>query len=1367
MRAPSLRSSVVRPGVILLVVITLLTLFAVVGVTFVLFAQAEASSARVYREGEALVRPDMDPEMLLAYFLNQLVYDVPDDAGGAFSALRGHSLARSMYGYNSDVGASNNVPFNGAGRLRYQQAFGGIGNQENFNLVNFQYFGGDSFLRDPERFGSRANLAAPSGPWAGGYNVPYTYPDLNNVYLAAMQADGKVLTQSYHRRWVFNPNHALNDPTNPNWTNAAGKYLILRPRPSDHTPQFPYPEDGGGDVKNRGDAPGYFDPVTQQWCNNDSIWIDLNFPVMKLPDGRRFKALFAPFIEDLDNRININVHGNVYGLAPGQCGLSPDQSHHISNQGWGPWEVNYEKVVSAMEGALPEGRHLFVGNGPTKGRYDFPNFWGQWTFAVPEDPYVPKGPFYSRTDFDMDWPYGITFRAPGGTTSCFPDLQYWNPYSNGNFYETQSHPLMYNFFDPPNNYMYGATMQDRRFGPSHLEALLRYGDKGSPALTSDLFKLCPQSFGNPRTRRMVTTHAFDIDRPGVTPWVWDPSAAAYQIAGASLYPTGNAIGFPALNAPLPNLPSNSEFAADWRAASAALGRIDLNRILAKYPAVDPNTNQITDMAAFDKAQQARQQLAKDIFECFRKVTGAADPATADPTTAEYKGLRWLAQLAVNIVDFCDTDDYATPFNWNPRFSTDVNNGWVFGTEQPRLVLNEVYCEIANDTADLNANLAQKPYQVRFWVELHNPFMITPAGYDNFPVSENSAARLKTTPAGTPIYKVTIADTIGTLRNADNVRGLLDDNVIKAEVADFTPEDANGVPQPTIANTEYILVRPANGSTTGGNGNNQGFYVLGPREDFPGSDPNRPTATLRVKDQPINNKPSRMYYTLPNTTDLTQPLPKHTLLLRRLACPTLPPQDDVNQPRYNPYITVDYVTDVPTSDGVTVTNTAVRNPGPPAVDMRTSYGRKHPYAANPHTSLQLAQAPAQPLTNQPQHTFFSINNPVTSPFDWLTFIDRTLISPIEILQVSAFKPHELTQQFVTMDSNNPPNVQRFTHRAPWFDQNARIYRAFEFFETGPRMQGTSVGGRSTGKINLNTVWDEEVLQALGDPQITNYFTAADITTVYQRLKAQRSPQGYPTANDRPLRGFATPNTAAADPQYPAGIGIDDTFFQADATDANPDPAQKRRLFDFNLPAQGNGHPYFKYELMNKIFGHVTTRSNVFAVWVTVGFFEVTDDSDPNRPPKLGAEIGRAENRHVRHRMFAVVDRTNLTVNPAQARSPGQRPFYTNTTAAADSGTTTVTVPGISGMYEDLFFSIGTGTQLVIDAGSNQELVTVANADFATKTITVNAPFAKRHERGVPITNVGAATWLGNPGPQTQFDPRNPLHVGVVRYFSIIE
>src|SRR5262249_18721472 len=72
--------------------------------------------------------------------------------------------------------------------------------------------------------------------------------------------------------------------------------------------------------------------------------------------------------------------------------------------------------------------------------------------------------------------------------------------------------------------------------------------------------------------------------------------------------------------------------------------------------------------------------------------------------------------------------------------------------------------------------------------------------------------------------------------------------------------------------------------------------------------------------------------------------------------------------------------------------------------------------------------------------------------------------------------------------------------------------------------------------------------------------------------------------------------------------------------------------FEVPNQQ--HPYRKYEILTKIAQNVTVRSNVFAVWCTVGFFEVDGDG------RLGREIGREVGRHKRHRFFAIIDRSTL-------------------------------------------------------------------------------------------------------------------------------
>jgi hypothetical protein len=414
-----------RHGVILLVVITLLTLFAVVGLAFVLYAQSEAQAARLAREAETLTRPDTDPELLLNYFLGQLLYDVKDDESGVYSAMRGHSLARLMYGYDPDT--PNDRPFNGVGRLHtygagveyggnnpsppmymnpfylapFQDAQGKPGNPiDDFDLVNYTFFRddpqvgavfGSPFLRDPERINPlpnsgpprnwwptaarpapwRTDPSQPLGPYTGGVNAPYTYPDANNLFLAAVRADGTVLLPSFHRPWL---GMDTMDPANPafwkwksNTDQSSGsgqgrpmpwlKYQTLRPRPADH-PDFPLPEDGGGDVKNLAGSPGTLLPGTSppQYWANDSIWIDLGFPVLTDPQGLRYKPLFAPLIVDLDNRVNLNVAGNVRGAG----------GSHASHQGWGPWEMNPGHV---LDHPANESANLLLGTAGQAGRY--------------------------------------------------------------------------------------------------------------------------------------------------------------------------------------------------------------------------------------------------------------------------------------------------------------------------------------------------------------------------------------------------------------------------------------------------------------------------------------------------------------------------------------------------------------------------------------------------------------------------------------------------------------------------------------------------------------------------------------------------------------------------------------------------------------------------------------------------------------------------------------------------------------------------------------------------------------------------------------------------------------------------------------
>src|SRR5260370_24994560 len=91
---------------------------------------------------------------------------------------------------------------------------------------------------------------ASGGVYTGGFNAPYTYPDLNSTFLAAVRADGTVLLPSFYRPWAsatqdgqfYNPDTGH---LNPRWSPTPPvdlppwfKYTALRPLPA-LTPCFP------------------------------------------------------------------------------------------------------------------------------------------------------------------------------------------------------------------------------------------------------------------------------------------------------------------------------------------------------------------------------------------------------------------------------------------------------------------------------------------------------------------------------------------------------------------------------------------------------------------------------------------------------------------------------------------------------------------------------------------------------------------------------------------------------------------------------------------------------------------------------------------------------------------------------------------------------------------------------------------------------------------------------------------------------------------------------------------------------------------------------------------------------------------------
>ncbi len=1022
-----------------------------------------------------------------------------------------------------------------------------------------------------------------------------------------------------------------------------------------------------------------------------------------------------------------------------------------------------------------------------------------------------------------------------------------------------SHPLLYKYFGP--------APHDRRIRTSAVDGLLRMNDTNADANSSEILRLLPNTFGslqsggpNNRLRWMLTTDSVDRGSAGHRPisatlpnlpspdfdLLYPRHSLLLRAIGKDPYfgpplaPTGTFNRYfdfslgdfyppdadppaptPDMPTPLAGTPIHPPFVPRFPGQRFDLLNLSGPGMMFQYPLPTLGTAEeiniglgTADRARFVRAQIDRQRLAKQIYALLVESTGtfdllarnAAPPPVAVPPPVQ-DTLRRLAQLAVNIVDYIDEDHYSTPFNWGAVGSDQVRaslgNQFVFGTELPRLLLNEAYVEgTANDPNN------PQNHQVRVWLELHNPLFTDPR------LRESGATRIRPTNGPNLIhpYQIEIGDYIDPAQtNTTGNVAMVTAGQPYAIVNDFAP-DQNIV----TAGGQTDVVGPSDGNFDGGirqqdpndadyefypQALNRGWCLIGPRaagaavpptgQDLPkgmAPNPKLPKNTHFPAD-PGMGTPPNLAFTV-NRASIGQ----LAIALRRLACPHIPHNPLPGQAGHdptrpiNPYVTVDSMTIVNDPD-FDPANPMQVDPDPNnnfdeindtngrmQPQQRWSVGREQPYAG--HHSRMRRQLPdtlatdpmVNPLPEQPQHTFLrhnyeywaetmtagvnlpsgppNLTNPpgypmpppagqapppapisgtptLKMPFDWLVHLDRPLVSSMELLHVSAYGPHELTQRFMffhDQDSDgrwDVPGENQYTafqHLVPWFWDDATanppppplgyasiqrpLFTFLEFVETRPLSQWGQPLSRRSGKINLNTIWDQAVLEALIDmpylpPQLDDpTLPPAQRQLLQQRwelarqnlwdtIRASRDGQFGPV---RPILG--NPVQALPSPPFPPGTLAKGPFWSLTGMDpqspyqqAQPQPQPIHdgylrpnllappsvpnsplglwgttvpRLLELMNPLQPNQalftHPFERAQLMAKINNNLTTRSNVFAVWVTVGYFEVhTQTLDPNPAvpfnpitnpyvDKLGAEIGRADGQQKRHRFFAVVDRS---------------------------------------------------------------------------------------------------------------------------------
>ena len=1516
------QNRLLRKGMILLVVVAFLALFSVMGITYIIYADSQLRQTGDDVNGQdvrqnPLKSVDLDPSFILNFFLERFLYDQADISAtsatpdSVYSALRGHSLSRNMYGWNDTANALNDKPFNGTGKLNRQIMVEGQ-NIEEWKIVNHTAFNPSTLpILDPERgLRTGGNRSAPNSSW----NAPYTYPDHNNFYLGWLKSDGTKIQPSFHREYIFGSMKPVDG--NPNWTNAIGKYLTPRPRPIEHN-GFPYPEPDGMDVKNLEGYPG----------GNDSIWIDVGSPVFKSTDGRKYKIMIAPLILDLDGKLNLNVAGNAMGAG----------GSHGSNQGWGPWEVNPGKVAQPAEIQALISSFPSSGSAQLAGRYT--NNPRTPTGANGAIGNYPNSPPYAMVDYNGSVDVGAggiqgPLKIPtfnDGNASPFQSFPYFPTQNWGGAGATEitdgtnyNHASFYNPLRP--------STDNRVFSPRETSTLLNWGSKSSTLSSSSLMQFFPNSMDpqNPNTtnpqntqtiknRSFVTTLSSDLARITTPPYIANSMGSLYQMNGN--YPKGNDIAYTPNGTGVPvGSNSDTETFTDGMGNTATVSlrsinsrnmKVDLSRKLAdypgvSYPSVSRNTTDLpfqsnfyfdvtkngdmkfvpgTDVAA-QTADLERQQCAMDIFQALILATGAkqVNQVPLVQNDLDFKALKYLAQLAVNMVDYIDKDDVMTCFTWkkDPGGNPSLDEK-VFGFEIPKLVINEGYAEIINGGADagndftayIDANnmmkkKAKNDFEVHFWFELLNPMN------DSQVQSASQNAWLEQDPfnlsnSRSPIYQIEVVDKMNNRKlllgdpNAppsfytpDNSTKFLDSNVT------LKPFHFSNLQNYEERATKFVFPALQN-QYQGALSSNSGFFVMGSTRDFPGSN----NAQLEMTNlrhpmlsypmpkgvfDDVNNK-----FSSANIEQTITGLQNHRVIIRRLANPYKPYNNDPADLRFNPFVEVDNLSNLNVNDAVKYAADEERtdptpNPNPGNIptkdwylqmtdkEQRTSKAKRSPYKSsalatyldiniNPMTKkhdtrlrIPSTNSPGfvlQPAVGKPQTSLLRHNATwvdtssqqfpykvlqnmvlvpkttnagvyyqsvldeelnrmvpdvewnLSSPITWLVHLDRAPVSLPELMHVSGVAPKDVTTAFRNGAFTDGTNS--IGHKAPWLDGGSRLARFLEFAQVKSRQAGVAQDGRIPGLVNINSIWDQEIFSALCDANGNNNFTQAEVDAIFAAMVGGRSPYGEPRPNldpntmmptqpDKPFWSLGVGKSAGGDDWTANPRGLDNTILRNNGT-----------LFD--LPAVNgagqNRDDYQRKELLTKIFNSMTTKSNTFGVWLTAGFFEVTDDTV--KPAKLGAEIGKADGTNIRHRMFAIIDRTNMI----NAKNTGLAVnFKTN----------------VNGLLQDINGSplppINLGKPVLINPANNANTNLVngmtvtldANTDYeetVAVVLDVNGDFwftpKKLHyPTYIPAMNpnpayyqntIGTIINRGNPGPWLNYDRTKDRDV--VPYAEVIE
>jgi hypothetical protein len=312
-----------------------------------------------------------------------------------------------------------------------------------------------------------------------------------------------------------------------------------------------------------------------------------------------------------------------------------------------------------------------------------------------------------------------------------------------------------------------------------------------------------------------------------------------------------------------------------------------------------------------------------------------------------------------------------------------------------------------------------------------------------------------------------------------------------------------------------------------------------------------------------------------------------------------------------------------------------------------------------------------------------NQPVEFPS--LHWNNRPFVSQYELMLVPQTRSSQLLRRFSLGDQDNyaQPNRAdgRFGHLMNFFKttkggrQGANLYQLFDYLHVPSRFAHSSgilqpdlfsASGyagqfrapynvlpslREPGKINLNTITHEAVLNGLKGGAFGKGGHHGD----FDWFNFVASRRGHPldpgtTGNvfdPSPKRSYVANSFRSGSdgnlvtPGETVRAGVEASFLRSeDPTAAQPATSLMDNRQNLSSPALGENslhgpgrHAYLRYRNRVRLGNLATTRSNVFAVWITVGYFEYDEDTE-----EFGSELGKETGNVKRHRAFYMLDRS---------------------------------------------------------------------------------------------------------------------------------